>query len=98
MGRYHEASEANGAAILVDRAYFNACGIAPGSPQGGYNGYYGSLYFSHKHAFLAFAAAMEGRAALAMQTLEQLRGECRLADVAHSLGGSFVGYTAWGPM
>lgn len=53
------------------------------------------LYFSHKHAFLLFSASMEGRAALASETAEELEGECALATVSRELGGSFLSYTAW---
>lgn len=53
------------------------------------------LYFSHKHAFLLFSAAMEGRSALVFQTADELEGECALATIARTLGGSFLAYTTW---
>lgn len=53
------------------------------------------LYFSHKHAFLLFSAAMAGRSALVFQTADELEGECALATVVRTLGGSFLAYTTW---
>jgi hypothetical protein len=53
------------------------------------------LYFAHKHAFLLYSAAMEGRRTLTFQAADELEGECALATVARVLGGSFLSYTAW---
>jgi tetratricopeptide (TPR) repeat protein len=53
VGRYEEAAEANRRGVAADKAYF----AATSAPD------YYAMYLAHNHAFLAFAAAMEGRKA-----------------------------------
>lgn len=57
IGRYAEASAANRAAIQVDLAYLRKT-----TPPGYY-----PMYLAHNYGFLAYSAAMEGRAAESLE-------------------------------
>ena len=66
VGRYADAAVSNEAAIIADRAYFEA---AP-KEQGFYQ-----LYYAHNMHFLAFAAMMEGRYETAIKAARELESE-----------------------
>ena len=64
VGRYEEAAEANRRGVRADEAY-----LARRQPPDYY-----AMYLAHNHAFLAYAAAMEGRKA---ETLSRGAGRGR---------------------
>lgn len=66
IGRYADAAAANRAAVLVDLAYMDKA-----KPPGW--SYYGGMYLAHNYQFLAYAAAMEGRAAESLQATRTMR-------------------------
>lgn len=65
VGRYHDASRVNEAAIKADQEYITMCPAT--------SGFYHMLYVPHNYDFLVAAAGLEGRRALALQTAEDLR-------------------------
>lgn len=69
VGRWNDAIEANVHALHADETYFE---------EGPRTGLYPIAYYPHNHAFLAFAAAMAGRSALA---IEHARGEAKAIPV-----------------
>ncbi len=87
-GELHAATEANQRAVESDRQYFDDCEVSP-------DAYVRQLYATHNMAFLLFAAGMEGRQGLAMETAVALQTECNVSMVAHALDG-FLAYPAWG--
>jgi tetratricopeptide (TPR) repeat protein len=64
VGRYEDAAAANRAAVTADRAY-----IAVAHPPA--YSYYG-MYLAHNYQFLAYSAAMEGRAEEAIAAARQV--------------------------
>ena len=62
LGRYEDAALANRQGIAADRAY-----LASVTPPGDY-----SMYLGHNYAFLAYAAAMEGRKAESLAAVQGL--------------------------
>jgi hypothetical protein len=62
IGRYHDAVLANRSAIAADRAYLAAVAVP---------GHY-AMYLAHNYAFLAYAAAMEGRKAESLDAAQGL--------------------------
>jgi tetratricopeptide (TPR) repeat protein len=62
VGLYEEAAAANRRAIAADRAY-----LALVTPPGHY-----AMYLGHNYAFLAYAAAMEGRKAESLAAVQGL--------------------------
>jgi tetratricopeptide (TPR) repeat protein len=63
IGRYHEASTANQAAIEADDDYVTACRK---------QGMYPVMYMPHNHHFLWAAATLEGRSRLAIDTAREM--------------------------
>ncbi len=63
VGRYHDASEANLAAIEADDEYVTACRR---------QGMYPVMYMPHNHHFLWAAASLEGRSQLAIETAREM--------------------------
>ncbi len=59
VGRYHDASNANIKAALVDEAYIAQCNA---------QGFYPALYYPHNIHFLWAASTMEGRSALSIES------------------------------
>jgi tetratricopeptide (TPR) repeat protein len=72
VGRWNDAIEANKHAVHADQSY-----IADQRP----GGFYTLAYYPHNHHFLAFAAGMAGRSALAIEHARQARRNTPL-DVA----------------
>jgi tetratricopeptide (TPR) repeat protein len=72
VGRWNDAIEANKHALHADQTY-----IADQKP----NGFYPLAYYPHNHHFLAFAASMAGRSALAIEHARETRKAIPL-DVA----------------
>lgn len=66
VGRYADAGAANRAAIKVDLAYIEAAKPPEWT-------YYGGMYLGHNYQFLGYAAAMQGRAAEALQATREMR-------------------------
>lgn len=64
VGRWNDAIEANKHALHADQTY-----IADQKP----NGFYPLAYYPHNHNFLAFAATMAGRSALAIEHARETR-------------------------
>jgi hypothetical protein len=62
LGRYEDAALANRQGIAADRAY-----LASVMPPGDY-----AMYLGHNYAFLAYAAAMEGRKAESLAAVQGL--------------------------
>jgi tetratricopeptide (TPR) repeat protein len=77
IGRYEDAAEANRRAVAADEAYLRE--VTP--PD------YYVMYLAHNYAFLAYAAAMEGRKA---ETLAAVQGVMRAVPLETELemGGS----------
>jgi tetratricopeptide (TPR) repeat protein len=65
VGRYHDASNVNEAAIKADQEYITMCPAT--------SGFYHMLYVPHNYEFLVAVAGLEGRRGLALQTAEDLR-------------------------
>jgi tetratricopeptide (TPR) repeat protein len=61
VGRYEDAAEANRKGAAADRVYFDTTRPLD---------YYG-MYFAHNYQFLAYSAAMEGRRAETLATVQQ---------------------------
>jgi len=87
-GRYHEAVEANTEASMDDSNYFADCAVPS-------QDYYRQLYFSHKNAFLAWAAIMSGESEKALEAVDRLFTECDIVNIAQNLGGVFFSYPTW---
>lgn len=66
VGRYADAGAANRAAALADVAY-----IAKAKPPAW--SYYSGMYLAHNYQFLAYAAAMQGRAVESLQAARTMR-------------------------
>jgi tetratricopeptide (TPR) repeat protein len=83
VGRYEDAAAANRRAVQADEAYLQAT-----TPLGDY-----AMYLGHNYAFLAYAAAMEGRKA---ETLSAVQGLINAAplDMRLSMGDSGWGLSA----
>lgn len=88
---YSQASQANVDAIKVDDKYFQACKVN----ENGYNSYYHELYYCHKHAFLVYSAAMEGRSLLAVSAARNLTSKCHIQYVGEDIRGIFQTYGPW---
>ncbi|MGH7470683.1 MAG: hypothetical protein ACRENP_22270 [Longimicrobiales bacterium] len=73
VGRWNDAIEANQHAVHADQAY-----IADQRPDG----FYTLAYYPHNHHFLAFAASMAGRRALAVEHARHARHNTPLAVAA----------------
>jgi tetratricopeptide (TPR) repeat protein len=80
VGRYEDAALANRHGIAADRAY-----LAGVTPPGHY-----AMYLGHNYAFLAYAAAMEGRKA---ESLAAVQGLLETDPVAQMVQ---MGDSAWG--
>jgi len=87
-GRYHDAVLANLAGSKDDAAYIRDCNINS-------NDYYRELYFSHKNAFLMWAALMSGESQTALEAADNLLTECNIVSVAEDIGGVFFSYPTW---
>ena len=77
VGRYEDAAEANRRGVAADEAYMKLS-----RPPD----YYG-MYLAHNYAFLAYAAAMEGRKAETLAAVAALAGALPL-DMELTMGGS----------
>jgi tetratricopeptide (TPR) repeat protein len=77
VGRYEDAAEANRRGVIADRAYL-AGTTAPD---------YYAMYLAHNYAFLAFAAAMEGRKAEVLAAVQQV-GVATPLDMVLAMGDS----------
>ena len=66
VGRYADAGTANRAAALIDVAYMDKAKPPAWS-------YYGGMYLAHNYQFLAYAAAMQGRAVESLQAARDMR-------------------------
>jgi tetratricopeptide (TPR) repeat protein len=77
VGRYEDAAEANRKGVAADEAYLRVA-AAPD---------YYAMYLAHNYAFLAYAAAMEGRKA---ETLAAVQGVVRAIplDMELAMGSS----------
>ena len=78
IGRYEAAAEANRRGIRADRAYLGAT-----SPPD----YYPVMYLAHNDAFLAYAAAMEGRKAETLAAVQDVLAAAPL-DMVLQMGDS----------
>lgn len=72
IGRYEDAAEANRRGIRADRAYLAAT-LPPDA--------YPVMYYGHNYAFLAYAAAMEGRKAETLSAVHELYQSAPLSMV-----------------
>ncbi|MBV8783563.1 MAG: hypothetical protein JOZ67_05185, partial [Gammaproteobacteria bacterium] len=72
IGRYEDAAEANRRGIVADRAYLAATAPPDAYPV---------MYYGHNYAFLAFAAAMEGRKAETLSAVHDLYQSAPLSMV-----------------
>ena len=92
LGRYEEAAEANRRGVRADRAYL-ASTTAPD--------YYG-MYLVHNSAFLAFAAAMEGRKAETLSAAQDVIATLpvpmlvQMKDSGWSLGAQYAALVRFG--
>jgi tetratricopeptide (TPR) repeat protein len=77
LGRYEDAAQANRSGIAADQAYF-ASTRAPDSY---------AHYLAHNYAFLAYAAAMEGRKAETLQAVQGVLASLP-ASMAHGADDS----------
>ena len=84
-GRYHDAVLANIAGAKDDSNYISDCGISP-------DDFYRQLYYTHKHAFLVWAAIMSGESEVALNATAKLFSDCNLVKVASNMGGVFFTY------
>ncbi len=64
VGEYHEASEANEAAIEADQAYITQCRA---------QGIYPLAYHPHNYHFLSRTASLEGRSAKALEAANRMK-------------------------
>ena len=87
-GLYHEAVLANQKAIKDDSNYFIACAV----PK---QDYYRQHYFTHKHAFLGWAAMLSGESEKAIDAANRLHTDCDIVTIAENQGGLFVSYPSW---
>ena len=85
VGRYADAAAANRAAVLVDLAYMDRAKPPAWS-------YYGGMYLAHNYQFLAYAAAMQGRAAESLQATRTMRAT--LPDAVLHMGMGLDWYAA----
>jgi tetratricopeptide (TPR) repeat protein len=76
LGRYHDAVTANQAAALADEDYISQCNA---------QGFYPAGYYPHNIHFLWYAAIMEGRKELAVETARRLHDKVDL-DMARQFG------------
>ncbi|HUR41268.1 MAG TPA: hypothetical protein VM240_08880 [Verrucomicrobiae bacterium] len=82
VGRYHDATIANEAAIKSDDAYLAACKPAPGVyPLG---------YVPHNHHFLWWAASLEGASAKALAAAAETARRTDLPELARTPGYEFL--------
>jgi len=65
VGRYGDAVTANQMAVAADERYITACHV---------QGFYPVSYYPHNYHFLWYAAAMQGRSALAIDAARKLAG------------------------
>jgi len=72
VGRYHDASNANIQAALVDEAYIAQCNA---------QGFYPALYYPHNIHFLWAASSMEGRSALSIDSALRVAKNVNLEQV-----------------
>ena len=72
VGRYHDASEANVKAAMVDEDYIRACNA---------QGFYPASYYPHNIHFLWAAATMEGRSAVALEAARKVAANVRLEQI-----------------
>lgn len=72
VGRYHDASEANVKAALVDEAYIAQCNA---------QGFYPALYYPHNIHFLWAASTMEGRSALSIESAHRVARNVSLDQI-----------------
>ena len=79
VGRYAEASAANRAAVRVDQTY-----IAKAKPPAW--SYYAGMYLAHNYQFLAYSAAMQGRAAEALKATRDMRAIIPDAELHMGMG------------
>ena len=87
-GRYHDAVLANMEASEDDSNYIDDCSVPS-------DDYYRQLYFSHKNAFLVWAAMMSGESQKAVEAADRLLAECDVVNIAQNLGGVFFSYPTW---
>ena len=87
-GRYHDAVLANTEGSQDDLNYIAECSVLP-------QDYYRQLYFSHKNAFLTWAAMMSGESEKALEAADRLLTECDIVNIADNLGGAFFSYPTW---
>lgn len=66
VGRYADAVKANQAAALSDETYITQCRV---------QGFYPMAYYPHNVHFLWFAATMDGRAQLAIESARKVAGQ-----------------------
>lgn len=85
VGRYADAAAANRDAVKADLAYVNKVKPAPWS-------YYSGMYLAHNYQFLAYAAAMQGRASEALQAVGTMRAT--VPDAALHMGMGLDWYAA----
>ena len=85
VGRYADAAAANRAAVLVDLAYMDKAKPPAWS-------YYGGMYLAHNYQFLAYAAAMQGRAVESLQATRTMRAT--LPDAVLHMGMGLDWYAA----
>ncbi len=64
VGKYHEASEANMAAVAADQEYITQCRA---------QGIYPLAYHPHNYHFLSRTASLEGRSAVAMDAARKMQ-------------------------
>ncbi len=92
LGRYEDAAEANRRGVRADRAY-----LASTTPPD----YYG-MYLVHNSAFLAFAAAMEGRKAETLSAAQDVIATLpapmlvQMHDSGWSLGAQYAALVRFG--
>lgn len=63
VGRYHDATLVNEQAVLADQSYIAQCRA---------QGFYPMAYYPHNQHFLWYAAGMEGRSELAIETAREI--------------------------
>merc|ERR1711892_57122 len=87
-GRYHEAALVNLVGAADDSNYILACSVSP-------KDYYRQLYYTHKHAFLIWAAIMSGESKVAFNITEKLFEDANIMEGAGDVGGVFFSYPPW---
>jgi len=85
IGRYADAGAANREAAQIDVAYMDKA-----KPPVWY--YYGGMYLAHNYQFLAYAAAMQGRAVESLQAARNMRAT--LPDAVLHMGMGLDWYAA----